>query len=150
MRYIFVLPIVATLLVSSGCVSSKSGNVYKRDQARTVQRVELGIVEHVREVRIEGTKSGLGAAIGSAVGGVAGSEVGHGAGRKIATILGAAGGGAAGAAAEEAATREQGLEITVELDNGRMIAVTQAADEPFNVGDRVRVLSGQGITRVTH
>ena len=149
MRYIYILPIVVTLLVS-GCVSSKSGSVYKRDQARTVQRVELGIVEHVREVRLEGTKSGIGAAIGSAVGGIAGSEVGHGSGRKIASILGAAGGGAAGAAAEESATRQKGLEITVELDNGRLIAVTQTADESFNVGDRVRVLSGQGITRVTH
>ncbi|MEE9597419.1 MAG: glycine zipper 2TM domain-containing protein [Acidiferrobacterales bacterium] len=149
MRYIYILPIVVTLLVS-GCVSSKSGSVYKRDQARTVQRVELGIVEHVREVLLEGTKSGIGAAIGSVVGGIAGSEVGHGSGRDIATILGAAGGGAAGAAAEEATTRQKGLEITVELDNGRLIAVTQAADEPFNVGDRVRVLSGQGITRVTH
>ncbi len=149
MRYITILPIVVTLLVS-GCVSSKSGSVYKRDQARTVQRVELGIVEHVREVRIEGTQSGIGAAIGSVVGGIVGSEVGHGSGRDIATILGAAGGGAAGATVEEATTRQEGLEITVELDNGRLIAVTQAADEPFNVGDRVRVLSGQGITRVTH
>jgi len=148
-RYITILPIVVTLLVS-GCVSSKSGSVYKRDQARTVQRVELGIVEHVREVRIEGTQSGIGAAIGSVVGGIVGSEVGHGSGREIATILGAAGGGAAGATVEEATTRQEGLEITVELDNGRLIAVTQAADEPFNVGDRVRVLSGQGITRVTH
>ena len=149
MRYITILPIVVTLLVS-GCVSSKSGSVYKRDQARTLQRVELGIVEHVREVRIEGTQSGIGAAIGSVVGGIVGSEVGHGSGREIATILGAAGGGAAGATVEEATTRQEGLEITVELDNGRLIAVTQAADEPFNVGDRVRVLSGQGITRVTH
>ncbi len=149
MRYITILPIVVTLFVS-GCVSSKSGSVYKRDQARTVQRVELGIVEHVREVRIEGTQSGIGAAIGSVVGGIVGSEVGHGSGREIATILGAAGGGAAGAAAEDAATRQKGLGIIVELDNGRLIAVTQAADEPFNVGDRVRVLSGQGITRVTH
>jgi outer membrane lipoprotein SlyB len=148
-RYIYILPIVVTLLVS-GCVSSKSGSVYKRDQARAVQRVELGIVEHVREVRIEGTKSGLGAAIGSVVGGIAGSEVGHGSTSDIATVLGAAGGGAAGAATEEAATRQKGLEITVELDNGRLIAITQSADEPFNVGDRVRVLSGQGITRVTH
>ncbi len=149
MRYIYILPIVVTLLVS-GCVSSKSGSVYKRDQARAVQRVELGIVEHVREVRIEGTKSGLGAAIGSVVGGIAGSEVGHGSASDVATVLGAAGGGAAGAATEEAATRQKGLEITVELDNGRLIAITQSADEPFNVGDRVRVLSGQGITRVTH
>jgi outer membrane lipoprotein SlyB len=41
-----------------------------------------------------------------------------------------------------------GIEITVLLDGGRYIAVVQAPDEQFHVGDRVRVLSGQGITRV--
>jgi outer membrane lipoprotein SlyB len=30
-----------------------------------------------------------------------------------------------------------------------MIAVTQAADQEFRVGDRVRVLTGGGVTRVT-
>lgn len=149
MRYIGILSIIIALLLSA-CVSSLSGSAYSRGQARTVQRVQLGIVEHVRVVAIEGTKSGVGAVVGTAVGGVAGSEIGEGKGKDLATILGAAGGGVAGAAAEEAATRQKGLEITVELDSGRLIAVTQAADETFNVGDRVRVLSGQGVTRVTH
>jgi len=31
-----------------------------------------------------------------------------------------------------------------------MIAVTHTADEEFKVGDRVRILSGSGTTRVTH
>ena len=54
-------------------------------------------------------------------------------------------------AIEENATRQPGLEITVQLDNGRMVAVTQAADEPFYPGDRVRVLIGyDGTTRVAH
>jgi outer membrane lipoprotein SlyB len=47
-------------------------------------------------------------------------------------------------------TRQQGLQITVRLDSGRTIAVTQAADEAFRPGDRVRVLSGGGVTRVQH
>jgi outer membrane lipoprotein SlyB len=59
-------------------------------------------------------------------------------------------GGLGGAAAEEAVTRQRGVEITVKLDSGRMIAITQAADEEFKVGERVRVLSGGGTTRVTH
>jgi outer membrane lipoprotein SlyB len=36
------------------------------------------------------------------------------------------------------------------LDSGRYIAVIQEADEMFRPGDRVRVLSGRGSTRVTH
>jgi outer membrane lipoprotein SlyB len=55
-----------------------------------------------------------------------------------------------GAAAEEGITRQKGVEITVKLDSGRMLAITQAADEEFRVGDRVRVLSGSGATRVSH
>jgi len=47
-------------------------------------------------------------------------------------------------------TRQKGVEITVKLDSGRLIAITQAADEVFRVGDRVRVLSGGGTTRVSH
>ena len=58
--------------------------------------------------------------------------------------------GLGGAAVEEGVTRQKGVEITVKLDSGRMLAITQAADEEFRVGDRVRVLSGGGTTRVTH
>jgi outer membrane lipoprotein SlyB len=31
-----------------------------------------------------------------------------------------------------------------------MSAVTQEADEPFRPGEQVRVLSGNGVTRVSH
>jgi outer membrane lipoprotein SlyB len=51
---------------------------------------------------------------------------------------------------EEGVMSKDGLEVTVKLDNGRMIAVTQEADEQFRVGERVRILSGGGATRVTH
>src|SRR3990167_3586688 len=87
---------------------------------------------------------------GGLVGGVAGSEVGHGKGAVVGSVLGAVVGGVAGAAVEEGTTRQKGVEITVKLDGGRMIAVTQAADEEFKVGDRVRILFGGGVTRVTH
>jgi outer membrane lipoprotein SlyB len=59
-------------------------------------------------------------------------------------------GGVAGQAAEQGATRQTGLEITVKLDSGRLIAVTQAADESFKPGDRVRVLSDGATARVSH
>ena len=86
------------------------------------------------------------------VGGVAGSELGGGKGSIVGSVLGAVAGGVAGGAVEEGTTRQKGVEITVKLDGGRMIAVTQAADpnENFQVGDRVRILSGGGVTRVTH
>jgi len=147
----FVLAVVGSLVLS-GCASSLSGSAYERRQGRTVQDVQLGTVEHVREVLIEGTKTGIGAAAG----GLAGSVIGGGGSRRgsvgsaVGSIAGAVVGGVAGAAVEEGATKQKGLEITVRLESGRLIAITQAADETFNVGEKVRILSGQGVTRVTH
>jgi len=142
--------IAASTLLLAGCPAGLGGSDYSRSQARTVQEVQMGVVESVREVNLEGTKSPVGAGAGAVVGGVAGSTVGGGRGSIIAATVGAVLGGLGGAAAEEAVTRQAGLEITVKLDSGRMIAITQAADEEFRVGDRVRILSGGGTTRVTH
>ena len=146
-----VAVVLAAGLVLSGCPASMSGGAYTRNQAREAQEVRLGYVESVRQVLIEGTRSGVGAVGGAALGGVAGSTIGRGRGQVAGAIGGAVLGGLAGSAIEENATRQPGLEITVQLDNGRMVAVTQAADEPFYPGDRVRVLIGNdGTTRVAH
>jgi outer membrane lipoprotein SlyB len=151
MTRIFAVAFVAAAsLLLAGCPAGLGGKDYSRDQARTAQEVQMGVVESVRQVNIEGTKSPVGAAAGAVVGGAAGSTMGGGTGRVITTTVGALLGGVGGAAAEEAVTRQAGLEITVRLESGRMIAVTQAADEQFNVGERVRVLSDGYTTRVTH
>ena len=149
MRATLILSILSSLLLTA-CAAGLGSKDYARGQARSVQRVQMGVVEHVRVIKLEGTKTGIGSVAGAAVGGVAGSGIGSGKGKAVASILGAVAGGVAGAAAEEGLTRQKGLEITVLLDNGRMLAITQAADEEFKVGDRVRVLTGRGVTRVTH
>ena len=70
---------------------------------------------------------------------------------KTARVYVAGNRGLVGSAIEENATRQPGLEITVRLNNGRMVSVTQAADEPFYRGDRVRVLTSyDGTARVVH
>jgi outer membrane lipoprotein SlyB len=127
-------------LVATGCASSMSGSTYSRDQAQKVQTVHEGEVIMVREVQIEGTKSGLGGVAGGLMGAVVGSTIGKGGGRRIATAAGGIAGAGAGAAIEENATRQKGLEITVQLDNGEAVSIVQAADEEFNEGDLVRVL----------
>ena len=140
----------ASVAVLGGCASSMSGGAYSRGQARQVQEVKMGMVESVRHVKLEGTKSPVGTGAGAVIGGIGGSNVGSGKGSTVATILGAVAGGVAGSMIEEGVMSKEGLEITVKLDNGRMIAVTQEADEQFRVGERVRVLSGGGATRVSH
>lgn len=147
------ITLTAAVLLSTvlaGCAASKSGSAYERHQARQEMTVRLGVVESVRQVALEGTKTPVGAAAGAALGGLAGSNIGRGKGATAGAIVGAVAGGVAGAAAEEQVTKKDGLEITVKLDNGQLIAVTQEADEAFHPGERVRVLKGSGATRVTH
>jgi len=137
-------------LLLDGCAASQSGGAYSRAQARTLQQVQLGVVSSVRPVRIEGTKSGVGAVGGGALGGIAGSSVGS--DNRVQAAAGVAGailGGLAGAAAEEGITRTNGLEIVVRLDSGGLVAITQAADRPFNPGDRVQIITASdGAARV--
>lgn len=149
-RTVAVALIAAGSLLLAGCPAGLGSRDYSRDQARTVQEVQMGVVESVREVNIEGTKTAVGAGAGAVVGGVAGSTVGSGRGSVVGATVGAVLGGVGGAAAEEAVTRQKGIEITVKLDSGRLIAITQTADEAFRVGDRVRVLSDNFTTRVSH
>ena len=142
--------VTGLLFLLGGCMSTLTGDSYSREDARRPQTVQFGMVEYVRPVVIEGTKTGIGAATGAAVGGIGGSSVGGGKGAAVATVLGAVAGGVAGGMAEESATKKQGVEITVRLDSGQIVAIVQQASPAatFNVGDRVRVLTLNGETRV--
>jgi outer membrane lipoprotein SlyB len=112
--------------------------------------VQFGTVESVRAVQLEGTKTPVGSIAGAAIGGIAGNTVGGGRGQAVATVIGAVAGGLAGSAVEEGATRQPGVEVTVRMDNGQFLAVVQADEgERFRAGERVRVLSDAGTTRVS-
>lgn len=142
--------VLSLLLLATACATSNSGGVYSRDDARKVQTIKTGVVESVRTVKIEGTNSPIGTIAGGAIGGIAGSTVGGGRGSAIATVIGAVAGGIAGSALEEVATRKDGLEITVKLDGGGLVAIVQEADEVFKAGDKVRLVERGDTTRVSH
>lgn len=145
-----VLVLLLAALVLSGCVSSRSGEVYSREDARQAHTVMAGTVESVKEVVIEGTQTPVGTAAGGVAGGVLGSTVGSGSGKTVATVAGALVGAALGTIAEENMTRKQGLEIVVKKDSGTTIVVVQEADVAFAAGDRVRIITGpDGTTRVS-
>ncbi len=142
---------LASLLILAGCASSNSGSVYSREETRQVQQIKMGVVESVRTVKIEGTDSKVGAVAGGVVGGVAGKGVGgDGKSGVVGAVIGAVAGALAGSAIEEVATRKDGVEITVKLDNGSLVAIVQEADEQFHPGERVRLLESGGVTRVSH
>lgn len=147
-----IIAITATILLTA-CASSKSGDVYTRDQVRQVQTFRVGTIEQLKKVRIEGTSTQIGTAAGTVVGGIAGSSTGNGKGSEVMRVLGAVVGGVVGAAAEEGYTREDGIEFSILLEDGSHISVVQEKsvnDETFNVGDKVRVIESGGVVRVSH
>lgn len=135
----------------TGCASKLTGDTYSRDEVRKPQTVRMGVIESLRPVNIEGTKTNIGSAAGAAVGGIAASEIGGGHGSIVAAVIGAVAGGMAGAAIEEGITRTQGVEITVREDSGELRAYVQELNEGeiLRVGERVRILTVNGNARVT-
>ena len=110
---------------------------------------QTGVVTNVRQVNIEGERTNLGLFGGGIIGGAAASG-GSGVGGAVVQAGGAVVGAIAGQAIEEAATRKLAQEITVRLDDGRTVVVTQeAATGLYQDGDRVRVLDSHGAARVS-
>ncbi|HVS52318.1 MAG TPA: hypothetical protein VHD62_08175 [Opitutaceae bacterium] len=132
-----------------GCTFPSSRRTIRASQANVAQRVETGVVTGVREVNIEGQRTNLGMYGGGLVGGAAASGIGRGVGGAVASATGAVGGAIIGQATEEAATRKRAQEITVRLDDGSTVVVTQdVSGGVFQDGDRVRLLNGGGEARV--
>jgi len=151
-KSVLVVAFTTMSLLLGGCASSLTGDSYSRDEARRVQTVRMGTIEALRPVKIEGTKTPIGGGAGAVVGGVAGSAIGGGRGSIVAAVIGAVAGGLAGSAAEEGITRTQGVEITVREDDGSTRAYVQAVQENeiFRVGERVRIMTVDGTSRVNH
>jgi outer membrane lipoprotein SlyB len=146
-----LLQLVLVSSVSLGCIGCtfpSSRRTVPAGQANVLQRVETGSVTSVREVNIEGQRSNLGMYGGGLVGGAAGSG-GRGVGGAVVQATSAVAGAVAGQAVEEVATRKRAQEITVRLDDGSTVVVTQESSTGlFRDGDRVRVLNGGGSARV--
>jgi outer membrane lipoprotein SlyB len=150
-KRILVVSAVAVSTILAGCaLPGLGGGNYSRSQVRGEQSVRLGTVETVRDVQIDAPRDGGGTLVGAALGGIGGSTIGGGNKANAAgAIVGAVIGGIAGQAIEKSNSERKGVEVTVRLEGGQLIAITQEKDEEFRIGDRVRILSGQGVTRVS-
>jgi len=150
MKQLLLSVTVATAMLAGCAQPGLGGGNYTRGQVRGEQSVRIGTVENVRDVTIDARDTGTGTLAGAAIGGVAGSTLGGGSrANAVGAIAGAVVGGIIGSAVEKNNNDRVGVEVTVRLEGGKMIAITQEKDEDFRVGDRVRILSGQGTTRVS-
>ena len=144
-----LLAVLASMAFLGGCASS-SPDVITRNQAMRSQTAQLGMIESIRQVQIEGNQSGIGAVTGAVIGGVAGSSVGHKRANIAVGMLGAVLGGVAGNAIEKNATGENAVEMVIQLANGSRIAIVQTAgSQGLMPGDRVNLIGSPGAYRVT-
>ncbi|MGB5571004.1 MAG: glycine zipper 2TM domain-containing protein [Sedimenticolaceae bacterium] len=117
-----------------------------------MQTTVYGVVEQIDPTTIsDDNHPGVGAIIGAAGGGLLGSLIGAGAGRDVAIAVGAIGGAIAGHEVQKRHDTEPGSHITVRLDSGVLVVVTQPVNPDLKVGDKVMV-QGQGedarVTRI--
>lgn len=140
---------LATAAALAAC-STTSPDVIQRQDAQRLSNVVEATVLSVRPVVVEGSQSGIGGTAGAVVGGVAGSSVGGSREAVAVGVLGAVVGGVVGNAVERFGTREEALEILVQLRSGERRAIVQAkGDEGFNPGDPVILVTTGGKVRVT-
>lgn len=133
-------------LVLAGCstnapvTSNKPGSVTK-EQVVTVKK---GTVTSIKNVAIQGKTSNAGRTVGSVTGSIIGSAVPYGG------ILGSLIGGAVGGETEKAASKKAGYEISLELEGGDKVVVTQLAETKFKTGDKVQLIMQNNVARVAH
>ena len=145
-KSVLVLSLAAVL---AACSTTSPDFIQKGDAQRMAQ-VQDATVLSVRPVVVEGNQSGVGAVAGGVAGGVAGSTVGGHREGAVVGVLGAVAGAVIGNAVERFGTREEAVEILLQLRNGERRAIVQAkGTENLVAGDPVIIVTTGGKTRVT-
>lgn len=154
MKKVLVILLTACVCLSvplAGCAPKIGANDYSSKNVGAEQTVEYGTITEIRTVNVEGdnaTATSISTVGGGVAGGFLGSLIGSGSGRTLATVGGALLGTAAGYGGSKLATRQNGYELTINLDSGETIAVTQGTDISFAKGQKVRVLNDGTRSRV--
>jgi outer membrane lipoprotein SlyB len=137
------LVIIPTLVLASllGACATSSPDVVRRDEAQRQSVVYDAVLLSIREVKIDGSQSGVGGAAGAVAGGVAASTVGKGRGSDVAAVLGAIAGAAVGNAMERSGTTEDAEELLLQFSNGERRTIVQGkGQDQLRPGDAVIVI----------
>ena len=130
--------------------STSSPDVIQRGDAQRLSQVQEATVLSVRPVTVDGSQSGVGAVTGGVVGAIAGSTAGGRREGQIVGVLGAVAGALVGNAIERSGTREESLEILLQMRNGERRSIVQGkGGESLQAGDAVIITTTGGKTRVT-
>lgn len=149
-RLLKVASAMVVVAVLTACASS-SPDVVQRGDSQRMAQVQDGVILSVRTVVVDGSQTGIGAGVGGvvgAIGGYSGSTVQREA--QVLGILAGVAGAAAGNAIERLSTREDAVEILVQLKGGERRAIVQAkASEVLAAGDAVIIVTTGSKVRVT-
>lgn len=150
MKSVLKLSLSLLFVLGLGACASSSPDVIQRSDTQRMSEVVDATVLSVRPVTVDGNQSGVGAVTGGVVGGIAGSSVGGQREGAVVGVLAAVAGAVAGNAIERMGTREEAIEILVQLKNGSRRAIVQAKGAEVLVpGDRVILVTTGGKVRVT-
>ena len=150
MKRIFKTGLSLVIVATLGACATSSPDVIQRGDAQRLSQVQDGVVLSVRPVVVDGSQSGVGATAGGVVGGIAGASVGGRREGAIVGVLAAVAGAVAGNVVERMGTREEAVELLVQLKGGERRAIVQAkGSEVLNPGDAVILVTTGGKVRVT-
>lgn len=137
---LFIICILMGGIFTASC--SSPDNTISRAEVNTMQTTAMGIIEQITVVNVDGEQTWVGSTVGSVSGSVLGAAFGSGWGRIVSSLVGSLVGNFAGREVEEQATKTQGLQLEIRLENGEIFKTVVIPDnlDAFKVGDRVKVL----------
>lgn len=151
MRSLFSVSVSVLLALTLTACATSSPDVIQRGDAQRLSQVQDGVVLSIRDVVVDGSQSGIGAAVGGVTGAVVGATRGgsNAESNAIGLLVGVAG-ALAGNAIERMGTREEATELLIQLKGGERRAVVQAkGSETLVPGDKVILITNSGKVRVT-
>ena len=140
--------IALSTLLSACSTAPNSNNQPGSMKKQTVLQVQKATIAEVKKVSVADPSSN--SSVLRTTGSIAGSILG--AGSYAGSIIGSMIGSAAGGSADRDLSRKPGLEISLLLENGENVVVTQLASESltFKKGDRVKLVKNDNYAQVQH
>jgi outer membrane lipoprotein SlyB len=151
MKHVLNRTLVLMLVATLGACASSNPDVIQRGDTQRMAVVDDAVVLSVRSVVVDGSQSGIGATVGGVVGAVGGySASGMQREAQVLGVLVGVAGAAAGNVIERMSTREDAVEILLQLKGGERRAIVQAKGAEVLVpGDAVILVTSGGKVRVT-
>lgn len=144
MKSVRILAAGLVMLVVGACSGIHSNDTYKRGELGRSAQIEKGVIVSVREVNVEGTRSGAGTIGGAVAGGAIGSTIGGNDFVRVASAVGGAVIGAVvGTAAEEGVTSGSATEFIIRKENGDTFVILQNDGEKMQPGAPVLIIYGE-------